>query len=297
MSSKNMLQMIVLASLWGASFLFMRISVPEFGAITLIALRVSIAALVLLPFWFLSESKQTRQVALNHWPALIVVGLLNSSIPFVLFAYSMLYITGGMASILNGTAPIWGAVVAWAWLGSRLSKNAIIGLVLGFVGVVVLVGDELSIPSEGKLSAICAAAFAPFLYGIAANYTSKKLENVSALSIAMFSLGLAGVSLLPLLYWFLPSQYPSIDAWLSLLALAVLCTSLAYLLYFKLLADVGSSKAITVTFMIPAFGSLWGAVFIGEVITPMMIAGMAIILFGTALVTGVVKLTNNTIDS
>ena len=290
MSSKNILLMIALASLWGASFLFMRISVPEFGAVLLVALRVIIAALVLLPFWFLSDSKQARRVALNHWPALMLVGVLNSSVPFVLFAYSMLYVTGGVASILNGTAPIWGAVVAWAWLGSRLSKNAVIGLTLGFIGVVILVGDELAVPSEGKISAIAAAAFAPFLYGIAANYTSKNLNNVSALSIAMFSQAWAGVSLLPFLYWFLPEQNPSAEAWLSLIALAVACTSVAYLMYFKLLADVGSTKAITVTFLIPAFGTLWGAVFIGEEITSMMIIGMAIILLGTALVTGVLKL-------
>jgi len=267
----------------------MRIAVPEFGAVGLIAARVIIAAVVLWPFWYFREPVAMRKNALGHWPALAVVGLLNSSIPFVLFAYSMIYITGGMASILNGTAPIWGAVVAWAWLGHRLSTGAIVGLLLGFVGVVVLVGDELSVPGEGKTLAIAAAAFAPFLYGIAANYTSEKLSGVSALSIAMFSQVMAGVSLLPLLFWFLPESMPSLNAWLSLLALAIACTSLAYLMYFKLLVDIGSTKAITVTFLIPIFGSLWGALFIEEVITVMMIFGMLTILLGTALVTGVIK--------
>ena len=168
--------------------------------------------------------------------------------------------------------------------------SATIGLVLGFVGVVVLVGDELSVPSQGKALAMAAAAFAPVLYGIAANYTSEKLSGVSALSIAMFSQATAGASLLPLLFWFMPESMPSADAWLSLVALAVVCTSLAYLMYFKLLVDIGSTKAITVTFLIPIFGSLWGALFIEEVITVMMIVGMLTILVGTALVTGVVKL-------
>lgn len=290
MSTRNIIELIVLAALWGASFLFMRVAVPEFGAVMLIELRVLLAGLVLLPFWWLNETKQARSVTLSAWPHLFVVGLLNSAIPFVLFAYSMLMITGGMAAILNGTAPIWGALVAWLWLKKKLSMNGVLGLIVGFTGVIILVSDELTLSFSGKTLAILAAGFAPILYGIAANYTSEKLAHVSPLSIATFSQLTAAVSLLPLLYWFMPNTWPSTIAWLSVLILAVLCTSLAYLMYFKLLAEIGSTKAITVTFMIPLFGSLWGALFIDEEITLMMMIGMAIILTGTGLVTGVVKL-------
>ena len=290
MNARNTIELVVLAALWGASFLFMRIAVPEFGAVALIEARVLIAGLVLLPFWWLKESPSSRQKVIQHWPQIFVVGLLNSSIPFVLFAYSMLYITGGVAAILNGTAPVWGAVVAWVWLKNRLALNGVIGLLVGFAGVVILVSDELAIPAEGKVLAIAAAAFAPFLYGIAANYTSEKLSQVSALSIATFSQLAAAISLLPFLFWFMPPSNPSLDAWLALLALSVLCTSLAYLMYFRLLAEVGSTRAITVTFLIPLFGSLWGALFIGEQITLMMVIGMATILLGTALVVGVLKI-------
>jgi len=108
MSARNIIELVILAAIWGASFLFMRIAVPEFGAVVLIEARVAIAALVLLPFWWHRESASSRQQVVKHWPRIFVVGLLNSSIPFVLFAYSMLYITGGVAAILNGTAPIWG---------------------------------------------------------------------------------------------------------------------------------------------------------------------------------------------
>jgi drug/metabolite transporter (DMT)-like permease len=289
-SPKNIIELILLAALWGASFLFMRLAVPEFGAVMLIEVRVLLAGLVLLPFWWIRESKNSRGKVLSAWPHLFVVGLLNSAIPFVLFAYSMLMITGGMAAILNGTAPIWGALVAWAWLKNKLSMNGVLGLIVGFVGVVVLVSDELTLSLNGKTLAIMAASFAPVLYGIAANYTSEKLSHISPLSIATFSQLTAAISLLPLLYWFMPDAWPSIMAWLAVIALAVLCTSLAYLMYFKLLADIGSTKAITVTFMIPLFGSLWGALFIGEQITLMMVVGMGIILTGTGLATGVVKL-------
>lgn len=289
MSVKNIIELVILAALWGASFLFMRIAVPEFGAIALIEARVLIAGLVLLPFWWLRESALSRQKVRQHWPMIFVVGLLNSAIPFVFFAYSMLYITGGMAAILNGTAPIWGAVVAWLWLNSRMQLSGVLGLVVGFIGVVVLVSDELAVPAQGKALAIVASASAPLLYGIAANYTSEKLVDVSALSIATFSQVSAALCLLPLLFWFMPSQMPSFKAWMALLALAVLCTSVAYLMFFRLLAEIGSTRAITVTFLIPLFGSLWGALFIDEEITVMMVVGMTIVLFGTALVTGVIK--------
>jgi drug/metabolite transporter (DMT)-like permease len=297
MSVKNIIELVILAALWGASFLFMRIAVPEFGAIALIEARVLIAGLVLLPFWWLRESSSSRQKVMQHWPRIFVIGLLNSAIPFVLFAYSMLYITGGMAAILNGTAPIWGAVVAWFWLRSRMSMNGVLGLIVGFIGVVLLVSDELAVPAQGKALAILASASAPLLYGIAANYTSVKLADVSALSIATFSQLSAAICLLPILYWFMPAQMPSFEAWMALLALAVLCTSLAYLMFFRLIAEVGSTRAITVTFLIPLFGSLWGAIFIDEEITVMMMVGMAIVLFGTALVTGVVKIVRLTKES
>ena len=187
MKPRNVVELIVLAALWGASFLFMRIAVPEFGAVALIEARVLIAGLVLLIFWWIKESATSRESVVQHWRPIFVVGLLNSSIPFVLFAYSTLYVTGGVAAILNGTAPIWVAVIAWLWLRNRLALNGIIGLVIGFSGVIILVSDELDVSAQGKTLAIGAAAFAPFLYGIATNYTSEKLRDVSALSIATFS--------------------------------------------------------------------------------------------------------------
>jgi len=290
MSVRNIIELVILAALWGASFLFMRIAVPEFGAVALIEARVLIAGLVLLPFWWFREPALRRAQITQHWHQIFIVGLLNSSVPFVLFAYSMLYITGGMAAILNGTAPIWGAVVAWAWLSNRLALNGVLGLIIGFLGVVLLVSGELDVATQGKSLAIAAAAFAPVLYGIAANYTSEKLSEVSPLSIATFSQIASALSLLPLLFWFIPTKMPSLNAWLALLALAVLCTSLAYLMYFRLLAEIGSTKAITVTFLIPMFGSLWGALFINEQITLMMLVGMGTILLGTALVVGVLKI-------
>jgi drug/metabolite transporter (DMT)-like permease len=152
------------------------------------------------------------------------------------------------------------------------------------------VSDDLSLSLNGKMLAILAAGFAPVLYGISANYTSEKLSRVSPLSIATFSQLSAAISLLPLMFWFFPASPPSLTAWMAVLALAFVCTSFSYLLFFRLLAEIGSTKAITVTFLIPLFGSLWGALFIDEAITLMMVMGMAVVLTGTGLVTGVLRL-------
>lgn len=289
-SLKHFSELILLAALWGASFLFMRVATPEFGAVLLIELRVLIAALVLLPFWLVSEPASVRRTTLEHWQGLTIVGLLNSAIPFVLFAYSTLYITGGFASILNATAPIWGGLVAWIWLRRVLQGGEILGLVIGFLGVILLVSGSLEWSMQGKTLGVLAAFSAPILYGVAANYTSEKLSHLSPLTIATFSQFSSAIVLLPFTIWFLPTQAISLHAWLSVIALAVFCTSLAYLLYFRLIAAIGSTRAITVTFLIPVFGMLWGLVFLEEQVSVSMLVGTSVILAGTALVNGFIKI-------
>ena len=290
MSTRSLLELILLAALWGASFLFMRIATPEFGAIALIEIRVLVAALFLLPIWWFKEAKtHTQNVKENAIP-ILVVGILNSAIPFVLFAYSTLYVTGGFASVINSTAPIWAAIVAWLWLQRKPSFDSTIGLACGVIGVTILVSGALSVSADSIGLGIVAALGATVLYGIAANYISENLGNVSSLSISTFSQVGAALVLLPLAIFYFPSGEISMRSWASVIVLGVFCTGFAYTLYFRLIANVGSDKAITVTFLIPVFGSGWGALFIGEAISLTMIIGTLIILTGTALVTGVVSL-------
>lgn len=286
MNARNLIELVLLAAIWGASFLFMRIATPEFGAIALIEIRVLIASLFLLPIWYLREGSSSWQSVQTHWRHLLVIGVLNSAIPFVLFAYSTLYITGGFASVLNSTAPIWGALVAWIWLKSRLSLQAYIGLGIGVLGVAILVSDSIQPSFDGASLGILAALFASILYGIAANYASVKLTNISPLSIATFSQVSATLVLLPLALASFPDKSISTQSWFSVIALGVICTGMAYTMYFRLIAKVGSTKAITVTFLIPMFGIFWGAVFIGEEITIEIVFGAIVILAGTGLVTG-----------
>lgn len=294
MSMKNVLLLVLLAALWGASYPFMRVATPEFGPFALIEIRVLIACAVLVPIWFTRASPNERSVVAKNWRGLLFVGMLNSTIPFVLFAWSTLHITGGFASILNSTAPVWTALVAWAWLQRRPSSNTFYGLGVGLFGVAVLVSDSVSWAQNSVGLGVLAATFGAFLYGVAANYTAERLHGLSTLSIATFSLVAAVILLSPFAWAFYPAVEVSSTAWLIVIFMGVFSTALANIIYFYLLANVGPTQAVSVTFLIPVFGTLWGVLFIQEDVTMTMLVGGAIILFGTALVTGILKLARTT---
>jgi drug/metabolite transporter (DMT)-like permease len=291
MKQSDTAELIALAAIWGASFLFMRVAVPEFGPLTLTALRVGIATLCLLPLvlWHGQMPAMRR-----HWKAIAIVGLFNSALPFVLFGIAALAINAGLSSIFNATAPLWGAVIAWLWMRDKLSASRVLGLVIGFVGVVFLAWDKASFkPGEHGVSAglaIGACLLATLCYGFAANYTKQQLVGVPPLAVAAGSQAAAATALLLPGLWFAPQSMPSATSWGSVVVLAVLCTAVAYLLYFRLIAHLGAARAITVTYLIPVFAVLWGALFLREEITLSMAAGCAVILAGTALASGLVTL-------
>jgi len=290
MSLRNLIEFVLLSALWGASFLFLRVATPEFGAWALIEIRIVIAVLFLLPIWIVREAKTAKTSLWPNWFPIAVVGVINSAIPWVLFAYATLYITGGYASILNATVPIWGALVAWMWLGKKPGFDSSMGLVVGILGVVILVWGSLNSLTMDISLGIAAGLIGSVLYGVAANYSGAKLSNVPPLTISTFSLVAAAIILLPLAIIYYPTQEISTDAWLAVLAMAVLSTGFALILYFRLIANIGAGKAMTVTFLIPVFGTLFGAVFLYEKVTMEMIIGTLVILTGTALVMGVVRL-------
>lgn len=265
--------------------MFMRIASPEFGPVVLVELRVLIAALVLLPVLLVRENLVMLS---QHWRKLAFLGVVNSAIPFYLFAYSTLTLSAGYASILNATAPMFAAVIAWLWLSQKLTALQSAGLFIGIVGVTVLAWPKLSFGIDGAAIAIAAGLLASFCYGIAANYTKKYVGNVSSLSIATGSMLAASLFLLPgaVIYW--PQQAISTEAWISVVALGVASTGFAYILYFRLIRHVGPAKAITVTYLLPVFAVFWGAIVLSEEITLVMIVGAAIIFTGTALATGIV---------
>ena len=287
MRTRDLTDLLLLAALWGASFLFMRIAAPAFGPIALVEVRVVVAALFLGAL--LALRGQLR--ALRGRPAhLAVLGVLNSALPFVLLNYAVLHVTAGFAAILNATTPLWTALIGWLWLRNAIRPLQWLGLAIGLAGVVVLVWGKASFtPSAtqvGTTLALAAALVATCAYGLSAHYTRRYLDGVPALVVATGSqLSAAVVLLLPaLVTW--PATPPSALAWTSAAVLGVACTGLAYLLYFRLLTRIGAVGASAVTFLIPAFASGWGALFLDEAVTLQMIAGGGVILAGTALVLG-----------
>jgi drug/metabolite transporter (DMT)-like permease len=251
-----------------------------------VALRVAGAALLLMPL--LAWRGQLGDLR-RHWRTIFVVGLTNSALPFVCFAYAALSITAGLASIFNAAAPLFGAVIGWLWSNDRLSGSRILGLVIGFAGVAWLAGENASFKPGGSGWATLACVASAVFYGYSANFTKRHLAGVAPLAVAAGSQLSAAIALaLPaVLMW--PEAAPRGAAWVTLAMLAIFCTALAYLMYFRLIANVGPANAIAVTFLIPAFAVLWGALVLGERVGLVMVFGCGVILVGTALATGVLK--------
>lgn len=282
----DIIELILLAAIWGASFLFMRTATPEFGAVALVAVRTGVAALCLLPF--LLAARKVKDVK-GHWRDILIVGIINTAIPFCLFSYATVLLGAGMGSVLNATAPMFGAVIAYFWLKEQLKGFAVLGLLTGFVGVVVLTNARTGLDLSTSLLPVLAALGATFAYGLAACFTKRNLSGVNTLAIAAGSQAFAAVILLPLAVFSWPETMPSTQAWGQALVLGVACTGIAYILYFRLIANVGAARAISVAYLIPAFGVLWGVLFINETVSPALLTGAALILVGVGLTTGMVK--------
>ena len=290
MNRRDLAELTLLGALWGASFLFMRLGAAEFGPVALAFLRVAGATLLLLPLLLArGEWPALRQ----HWRAIAMVGIVNSALPFLLFLVAALVLTTALMAVFNATAPIWTALVAWLWLRDRLAPSRWLGLAIGLAGVVGLSWGkaDLRAGAHGISPAwgIAACLLAAVLYGIGANLSRKHLAGVPPMAVAAGSqLSASLVLLLPALAaW--PAANPGAAAWGAAAALAMGCTGLAYVLYFRLIAHAGAAHAISVTFLIPAFALLWGWLLLGEQPTGSMLAGCAVILLGTALATGLLR--------
>jgi len=285
MKPRDLLDLTLLAALWGGSFLFMRYAVPDFGVVPLIWLRVAVASACLLPLLLIKgQMSALRQRA----GAVAVMGLFNSGLPFLLIAWATLSITAGLASIMNAMTPICTALIGALWLGDRLDERRGLGLLLGLTGVALLAADKADFRPGGSGWAIVAMLLATLCYGFAANHTRRYLQGVPALVNATGTQLVSALVLLPLALWNWPARSPGLGPWLAALVLGVACSALAYLLFFRLIARVGASRAVTVTFLVPVFGTLWGALFLGEPVTAAMLAGGAVVLLGTGLATGVI---------
>ena len=282
-------EFVLLAMLWGSSFLFMRVGAHEFGPIPTAWVRISLAALMLTPVLIWRREVTVLQ---QHWRPALSSGLLNAGIPFACYAYALMHINTGLTSILNATTPLFGALIAWFWLGDKLNATRASGLALGFTGVVLLASDVpggISFKAGGSGLAVVACLVATFCYGIAGSFTQRYLQNVPSLVTTTGSLWGASLGLaIPAgLMW--PATNPSHQAWAALGVAGLLCTALAYVLYFRLMTRTGPARAMTVTYLIPVFANLFGVVFLDELITAWMMGCAVLIVLGTGFASGLFK--------
>ena len=280
---------IVLAAIWGASFLFMRTSGKAFGALPTAGLRVMIASLFLLP---LLAARGQLPALRQHWKLSFTVGVLNSAIPFACLSWALLSISTGLSALINATVPLFGAAIAWWWLGDKLQGSRVLGLVIGFAGVALLAlfRDTGAGHAEGASGwlAILACLTACFFYGLSASFTRRFLPGVPSLVLATGSQLGASLALLPLTWWAWPAEAAPAQAWGAVIALGVVCTGLAYVIFFRLIERTGPSRALSVTYAIPMFAILYGVLLLGESVTLWMGICGAIIMLGTSLSTGLI---------
>ncbi len=282
MSTASFLRLICLAAIWGGSFIFMRIAAHTFGPAYLIEFRVGFAAISLL---LVSIYLKRRLPFFKHPRHFFTIGLFNTALPFLCFAYAAQTLNASTLAILNSTAAIWGALIGFFWHKTPLTPKALFGMGLGVFGVAVLVGwDAIKIGEQAFLP-IVAGISAACCYGIATNY-AKTAPQVAAFDNAHGNMWAAVLIVLPLLPLIPMRAAPTSYEMGSVLALGVICTGAAYLLYFKLIEDISPASALSVTFLIPAFGILWGYLILDEPIGLNTVIGTLLVLSGTMLVTG-----------
>ncbi|HWT12204.1 MAG TPA: DMT family transporter [Allosphingosinicella sp.] len=281
--------LLFLSVLWGGSFFFIQVAVRDVAPLTFVWLRVTLAAGAL--WLFLAVRRQRMALPSGALGALVVLALLNNVIPFTLFAWSQTQIASGLASILNATTPIWGVIVAHLFTRDEtLTPTRLAGVLLGFGGVAVMIGPHLLADLGGTLLAQLACLAATFCYALAGVWARRfKAMGVAPVAVATGQLSAAALVMLPLAMivdrpWLRP--VPPLEAWAAIVGLALFCTALAYILYFRLIDSAGATNALLVTLLIPPTAICLGALFLGEALAPRDFAGMALIALGLAAIDG-----------
>jgi len=274
-------RLIALAAIWGGSFIFIRVLAPALGTVLTVESRVVIAGIVLVLYCrgIGFDAELSR-----YWRQYLVIGVVNSTIPFMLYAFAALHIPASYSVILNATTPLFTALLAVPWLGERLTAAKIAGLVAGAGGVVLVSRAGPVVPDLWFVVAVAACLGATLCYAISSIYMKKYASGAKPIAIAGWSQVFAGLVLLPAVPFAPPPVAITPIVIASALGLALACSSVAYVLYYRLIADIGPTRALTVAFVMPAFGMLWGALLLDETITLPMIAGCALIVGGTGTV-------------
>tara|TARA_B100000287_G_scaffold429295_1_gene482325 strand:+ start:131 stop:994 length:864 start_codon:yes stop_codon:yes gene_type:complete len=272
--SKDWFLLTSLAAIWGSAFMFIKISAVDFGPILLVTLRLLIAGLVFMP---LLLRKKYRLLFKSHLPGIIVIAIFSNALPFTLFAFASLGATSNMLGILNGTTAFLTTVIAYFWLNELISLKQIIGLCLGFLGVIILVN-----PANGSstiMASLC-ALLGSLCYAFNGNYLEKFHSNSNKKVLIGWSMLFGGLFMTPFAVFNLPNTIPSLNSFLALLWLAIVSTGIGYLGYIRLIDRIGAVKTSTLTYLLPVFSILWGAIFLQEKITLIILGGFLFVMMG-----------------
>ncbi len=274
MESKDWFLLTTLAAIWGSAFMFIKISAVDFGPILLVTLRLLIAGLVFMP---LLLRKKYRLLFKSHLPGIFIIAIFSNSLPFTLFAFASLGATSNMLGILNGTTAFLTTVIAYFWLNESISSKQIIGLCLGFLGVIILVN-----PANGSSTIIASmcALLGSLCYAFNGNYLEKFHSNSNKKVLIGWSMLFGGLFMTPFAVFNLPDTIPNLNSFLALLWLAVVSTGIGYLGYIRLIDRIGAVKTSTLTYLLPVFSILWGAIFLQEKITLIILGGFLFVMMG-----------------
>lgn len=286
MRPRDLIELLLLSVLWGAAYLFMRAAVPAFGPAPLIALRLGLAALLLLPvmLW-----RGGLPALCAHPLPLIVLGVPFTALPFMLLAFASLHITAGLVAVLNATAPLFAALIAHFVLKERLGAWRAAGLAIGFAGVAALMWGNATFKSADGALAVLAVLVCSLLWALGANYTRKHLARADSVVITVGSLLAASVFLAPFAWASWPVPRPSPRAWAEMAFLGVASSGIGFLMYFRLLRRIGPLRSMSVTYLNPVVAMISATWYLGEALTLQTLLGGAVVLTGTALSLGLVR--------
>ena len=282
MNATSLVQLLTLGAIWGGAHALTRFSVPALGPVLLVEIRIVLAALMLSVVAYCTA----RPLKLRtQWRQMAVLGALNTAVPFFLSTYALTQLNASVLSVLNATAPVFGAVIGALWLHDPLSTRKIAGMLIGIGGVAILLWADVGDAHALHPTAVAAALGTACAYGFSSNYARRHAATLDHFNSAHGSLWVAALIIAPAAPFASLAAPISVGVAAAAAALGVVCTGIAYLLYFRLIHDVGPASALTVAFLIPVFGVLWGVVFLDEPVTLALVSGGVLVIAGTALAT------------
>jgi drug/metabolite transporter (DMT)-like permease len=274
MELKNWILLILLGAVWGSAFMFIKISADDFGPILLVNLRLLLAGALFLPFLL---QKKYLAYFKSHFSGILILGIFSNAFPFTMFSYASLGATSNMLGILNGTTAFMTMVVAYFWLKESITPKQIFGIILGFLGILILVN-----PANGSatLGASGFALVGALSYSFSGVYIQKYQLNANKFVLIGWAMLFGGLFLIPLSFFNLPDQMPDNNAIAALLWLGIVSTGIAYLGYIRLIEQIGAVRTSTVTYLLPVFSIIWGSIFLQEKITWIIFGGFIFVMIG-----------------